>query len=79
MPAVMPARVLRSAVALATAARHMDDEGGHEKLVELIESITTTDLAITALALARLVGIQNSDEQLQAIGLECISDRAVAL
>ena len=79
MPAVMPARVLRSAVALATAARHMDDEGGHEKLVELIESITTTDLAITALALARLAGIQNSDEQLQAIGLECISDRAVAL
>ena len=79
MPAVMPARVMRSAVALATAARHMDDDGGREKLIELIEGITTTDLAITALCLARITGIQNSDESLQVLGMQCLEDKVVML
>lgn len=79
MPAFMPAAVLRNSVALATAARHMDCTGGRPKLVELIGSMKDDELATAAICLARLVGISNTDEQLQRLGAACLEDGTISI
>ena len=43
MPAVVPAQALRNAVALSTAARHLDCPGGRDKLLELTGAMTAVE------------------------------------
>ena len=79
MPAVVPAQALRNAVALSTAARHLDCPGGRDKLLELTGAMTAVELSVAALVLARLVGASNTDEQLQALGSQCLDDGMILL
>ena len=79
MPSMVPSSAVRNAVAMATAARHIDDEGGRPKLLELIDALDNTELMVAGLVLARIVGLSNTDEQLHGLGLQCTDDHVVML
>jgi hypothetical protein len=81
MPLVFPTRVGREAVAVATAARHLDD--GPDPLGRLMDHFVSLDcqtVHAVALMLARIVGFQNTDEELQKLALEfAVENDAVGL
>jgi len=79
MPALVPSSAVRNAVALSTAAKHLDDEGGREKLMGLVTALDNTELMVAGLVLARIVGLSNTDEQLHGLGLDCAEDQVVML
>jgi hypothetical protein len=76
MPLYFPPRVGQEAIALATAARHLDEPGGHEKLLELIQGLPCASVHMAALVLARMVGFQYDDEKLQDLALQAVGPDA---
>jgi hypothetical protein len=78
MPAFMPAEALGTAVGLATAAMHIDEPGGREKLTELVDGLTAQELQISAIVLARLLALHCDDRHLQEIGVQCLDGGVVA-
>lgn len=79
MPFLAPPAALRNAVALATAARHVDEPGGKEKFLETTAAMTNDELLTAGMVLARLMGISTPEEVLQNIGLQASGDTLVAL
>ncbi len=73
----VPTRVFRDVVALATAARDFDEEGGGERLRDLVLSMPPESLHLAAVALARIVGMANTTEDLQRMGLLSTDDSEV--
>jgi len=79
MPAVVPARVARTSIAMVTAARHLDEPGGRERLLELVDQIPTTDLCVVAVCLSRILGLRCTDEELQQTALSVSGDKPVLM
>ena len=75
----VPADHMANAVALATAARSIDDAGGGAKLSELMQAIPSDDIAVVAIILARIVGTHFGDEWLEATGMLCATSGAICL
>ena len=77
MPMIVPTRVMRDAVALATAAKNIDEPGGKQKLLDILPMIDASSLYRVTLALARLAGLNTDEETLQRIGQDIAVDHDV--
>ena len=68
MPVFAPARSLAASVALTTAAMHIADEGGKDKLLELVASLDGYEIGTASIVLARLLALHCDDDHLQGLG-----------